>query len=146
MYQPDRVFLDKLKRLDKRLGCDFRKHLGEDGLFVITFDRGYKAPAMVLTIKTEDGKFRFPDERDIETLHNGDMENPKVREEVYQMADYYARMREARDKCEADDIRHGIIESRRQLLPLFARMYNAGGKNNSTFRRIEPKAKGKVFR
>ena len=143
LYQPDRAFLAKLKRLDPKLGCEFRESIG---FFVITYDRAH-APgkkAMVLTIKTKDGKFRHPDERDIETLHNGDMQNPRVCETVMKMAEFYEQHRACRDKFRRDEMKHAIYESRRQLMPRMARAIGAS-KGNSTFRRITPKPRGKVF-
>jgi hypothetical protein len=145
MYKPDPTFMKKLKRLDKKLGCEYKRDSGREGKFVITYDRPYKAPAVVAAVETDDGGFRFPHEKDIELLHNGDTHNPRVRREIKETALWYERQREKQDKFNADERRHAIADSRRQLMPAFQRLGNTGGKNNSTFRRINLKPKGKVF-
>lgn len=142
MYTPDRAFVAKLKALDPKLNCEYRPSIER---FVITYERPYRGPAIVHSIRGPFGEFRHPDERDIKILQDGDLHNPKVRTEILELADYYDRLRATKEKYRRDEMRHMIRDCRRQLLPAFARAGNTGGKNNSTFRRVVPKVRGKVF-
>lgn len=140
---PDRVFMKRLKSVDKKLDCLFRR---EHERFVITYDRASGEKAAIFMVKGENGDFRQPDERDLDRLYDADcsrigmsMES-RLKQRAY-ASELYHRYQRQKTR---ENIGHMTMDSRRQLLPAFGRAHNLG-KCNSTFRRIIPKSKGKVF-
>jgi hypothetical protein len=142
MYHPDRVFMARLKKIDKRLGCHYEMIHGH---FVITFKRATGDPVPLFMVKTDDGDFRHPDQRDINTLMESDLRKESPRERMIKASKYMSDYREKKRK-QAHDLFHGLTrDDRRQLMPAFAKL-TKDGKFNSTFRRIVPKPRGIVYK
>lgn len=142
MYQPETSFLKKLKRLDQNLGCRYEP--GHEH-FVITYRRAVGAPVPVLLIEGPGGGFRFPDERDIVKLKEGDLARVPLKDRLREVAKHMEDEREKSRSRARENIRNMTKDDRRQLVSAFARAANSGGKHNSAFRRINPTPRGRVF-
>jgi hypothetical protein len=143
MYQPESSFLKKLKRLDPKLGC---KYEPSHQHFVITYQRPIGDPVNVLLIESAAGGFRWPNDRDIEALQRGDLQRVSMKDRLKQVAKHMEDERAKSRRTARDNFRNMTKDDRRQLMPAFARLANAGGKNNSVFRRINLAPRGQVFR
>ncbi len=142
MYKPDSHFMDKLHALDPKLGCEFNRNTEK---FNITYQRVMGDPVPIVQVSSDTGGYRQPDHRELLILGEGDQakgKNPKER--LQQTAKYFDDYREKKQKDARDNIRHMTLENRRQLTNAVGKL--GGGKFNSTFRRITPKSKGKVFK
>jgi hypothetical protein len=142
MYQPESSFLSKLKRLDPNLGCKYEP--GHQH-FVITYRRPIGDAVNVLLIEDAQGGFRWPNDRDIEALQRGDLQRVSMKDRLKQVAKHMEDERAQSRARARDNFRNITKDDRRQLMPAFARLANAGGKNNSIFRRIKPVPRGQVF-
>lgn len=140
MYTPDRVFMADLRRLDPRLGCYYEENHHH---FVITYQRAVGGTIPVMVVEDENGGFRHPDRRDIDKLHEYDTHRVSMKERLQHSADYMERVREKKRKEARDEIRDRTKDDKLQLAPKIARL--AGGKHNSTFRRINLKRRGKTL-
>lgn len=138
MYQPDRMFMGRLKTLDNRLGCRFVKSHGH---FVVDYQRAYGQPVPIFMVKGDKDEFRHPDNRDLDFLKSGDLTQEDMKTKIQKSALYMERVREKKQKDAADNIRNATKDGKIQLTNAFGKIAG-GGKHNSTFRRIEPKAKG----
>jgi len=142
MITPERGFMKNLKALDKRLNCVFRP---EHEHFVITYQRNYGEPVNLHCVKADDGGFRQPDMRDLKVIYDGDMTNKNAKEELakraYEMRQYDERQREK----SRDNLKHMTRLDKRQLMSAFNQAHGSG-KKNATFRKIDYKPKGEVFK
>lgn len=138
-YRPDPVFMRDLKAIDSRLDCTWREDIN---LFVIIQHRAVGPPWEIFTVEREDGGMRQPDQRELFALHMADVFRIPLEDRLKHGEDYMRDYAEKQDAYNADEIRAQTKEDRRQLMPAVAREFNMGGKNNSTFRRIEHKPKG----
>jgi hypothetical protein len=139
MYQPDRVFVQDLKRLDPKLGCYYERNHNH---FVVTYERAIGGSVPVMMVKDDAGGFRQPDRRDIDRLKEGDNQRVDPATRVKIAAAYMEKERELQRKKRRDEIRNMTKDNKLQLAPRMAKL--AGGKHNSVFRRVEPKPKGKT--
>jgi len=139
MYEPDRVFLNDLKRLDPKLGCYYENNHGH---FVITYQRAVGGKVPVLMVKDKGGGFRHPDQREIIKLEESDTHRQSMKSRLNATATYLERVREKEKKKRYDTIRDMTRDDKLQLAPRFARLDK--GKFNSTFRRINLKPRGKT--
>lgn len=139
MYSPDRTFVKDLKRLDPKLGCYYERNHGH---FVVTYDRAVGGPVPVMMVKNDTGGFRQPDKRDIDRLKEGDNHRVDPATRVKIAAAYMERERDLQRKKRRDEIRNMTKDDKLQLAPRMAKL--AGGKQNSVFRRVEVKPKGKT--
>lgn len=120
--RPDRSFMKDLRLIDKRLGCKFN---GEN--FVVTYDRGHGEPVNVLRIKREDGGFRQPDRRDLETLRQGDLasgENMDTRLRKLARASY--EIRETLKRKHRENIKHMTKDDKNYLMNQIGRIAGQG--------------------
>ena len=138
MYQPNRMFMDRLKTLDKRLGCKFVKSHSH---FVVDYQRAFGQPVPIFMVKGDKGEFRQPDKRDLDFLLSGDLTKEDMKTKIQKSALYMERVREKKQKDAADNIRNATKDGKIQLSNAIAKIAG-GGKGNSTFRRILPKSKG----
>jgi hypothetical protein len=138
MYSPDRVFVNDLKKLDPNLGCHYEP---DHHHFVITYKRAVGTAVPIMLIKTADGGFRHPDQRDIIKLAESDTHRIDAMAQIKKAADYMERERARIRQKARDDIRNMTKDDKLQLAPKVARL--DGGKHNSTFRRINLKPRGK---
>lgn len=143
MYQPESSFLKKLKRLDPKLGC---KYEPAHEHFVITYARPIGDAVNVLLIEDAHGGFRWPNDQDIEALQRGDLQRVSMKDRLNQVAKHMEEERAMSRRRAKDNFRNMTKDDHRQLMPAFARLANAGGKNNSIFRRINLAPRGQVFR
>jgi len=139
MYTPDRVFMKDLKTLDSKLNCYFERNHGH---FVVTYDRAVGGSVPIMMVEGQDGGFRQPDHREINKLHRYDTHRESMKDKLHKSAKYMEDAREKQKKTAADNIRNMTKDDKNQLASGFAKL--AGGKHNATFRRIDPKPKGKV--
>lgn len=139
-YTPDRVFVKRLKTLDRKLGVKFAK---SHGRFVVTYDRPVGGPANIFVVKGDHGEFRQPDKRDMDFLLSGDLNNEDMKTKLQKSATYMEKAREKNRKDAKDNIRDMTKDGKIQLSNAFSKIAG-GGKGNSTFRRIEPKPRGSV--
>ena len=138
MYNPDRVFMQDLRRLDPKLGCYYESNHHH---FVITYKRPIGETVPIMMVKDPSGGFRQPDLREIETLKASDTHRVPMEARLKKAANYMETEREKSRRKAKEDIRDHTKDDRRQLAPRFARLTNEG-KFNSTFRRIDLKPKG----
>jgi len=141
MYVPNRVFMERLKKLDKRLGCEYVKSHGH---FVINYQRPYGQPVPITMVKADNGGFRQPDNRDLDFLKQGDLEREDMKTKLQKSAKYMEDVREKAKRDAKDNIRHMTLDGKIQLANNLSRIAG-GGKGNATFRRVTPKSKGEVF-
>lgn len=139
MYNPDRVFMADLKRLDPRLGCYYETNHSH---FVITYNRAHGGKVPIMVVENDRGGFRFPDKRDLEKLMEFDTHRVSMKQRLNHSADYMEKVRTKKRKDAKQAIRDHTKDDKLQLAPKFARL--AGGKHNSIFRRINLKPKGKT--
>jgi hypothetical protein len=141
MYEPDRVFMQRLKALDKRLGCEYAWGHGH---FVITYKRANGDDVPLFVVEAEDGGFRQPDRRDLDFLMKADLERESIRDRLDRTAKYMEDVRAHKRRTVKGEIRDMTKESKIQISSILSRMAG-GGKGNATFRRITHKPKGQVF-
>lgn len=141
IYLPDRVFMQKLKQLDKRLDCIYRLDLER---FVITWQMPAGPPAELFVVRSETGGFRHPDMRELNMLADGDLHRTDLRDRLDRTEKYMREYREHEEKFEADEIRNQTKDDKLQLSQAYRSAFNIGTKR-SAHRRIVPKTKGKAF-
>jgi hypothetical protein len=132
MIKPDRGFMKSLKLMDKRLSCVFRK---EHEHFVITYDRGYGEPVNLHLVKRDDGGFRQPDNRDLQFISDGDMNNRRVQDRLQEVAKYLQDTRDHDAQKRKEFIRDKTKDDKIQLMSAF-NMAHGAGKKTPAFRRI----------
>jgi len=137
---PDRVFVKRIKDVDRKLGIKFyRTH----GHFCVTYKRATGQSVPLFMVKADDGGFRQPDQRDFDFLMSGDLERIPAKERFQMVSKYMQDVRE-KDRKDAKDNIHGATKDGKiQLTNAYARL--GGSKANSAFRRITPKTKGKII-
>ena len=141
MYKPSVSFMKKLKVLDPKLDCYFNSNAER---FVITYQRATGEPVPIIQVRTEDDNFRFPDQRDIDKLCEGDCLRVSMKDRLNRASKY---MQEYREKARAnakENLRLMTIDDSKILRKGLGRLISPKS-NSSIFRRILPKAKGKVF-
>lgn len=134
-----RGFLKDLKLMDSRLGIKFN---GQH--FVIVYTRPIGEPANIYRVKADDGGFRYPDTRDLIALRKGDLSNEDMQSRLRKLSAYSENLREKAKADAADNIRAMTKENRTQLTRAAIQATNQG-KANATYRRIDPKVKGKTW-
>ena len=136
------TFPKRLKEIDKDLNCVFNEKIHR---FVIhqKTDNPILPNPTICVVQTEQGNFRHPDLRDISFLQQADIrrEGPKAR--AKRVTEYMIDERDKSRKQAKDMIRERTVDDKKQLINVFSKA--AGFKGNSTFRRVEKKAKGKVY-
>lgn len=135
--KPDPGFMRKLKLMDNRLDCEFRPTV-KDGRFVITYKTAVGPTYNVMAIETENGEFRFPDERDLWTLKKGDMEGQTMREKLNKSVHYMRETRLKHRKQTRSLIKEQTVDNKIQLARAMARPLNPKA-FSGTFRKIQPK-------
>jgi hypothetical protein len=144
LTQPDRIFMERLKQLDPKLGCKF---VPEHEHFVITYARPIGEPVNVWLIKGDDGGFRHPDERDLRKLASSDLHRVPIKERLKEAAQYMERDREQRRRKRREEIRDRTKDDKLQLMRAAAQLDSAsGGKHNQAFRRVDLKPKGTTIK
>ena len=141
MYNPDSHFMEKLKSLDPKLDCVYNPTTEK---FNITFQRVTGNPVPIIQVSSETGGYRQPDRRELYILGDGDMEKQSRREHLNKASKYFTDYRAKQAKDAKDNIRDLTKDGKNQLKQAFGRL-SGSGKENSTFRRIEPKARGQKF-
>lgn len=138
---PDRGFIRKLKEISPRLDCEFsRKH----GKFVITCQAEISGRYELFLVEgDEGGGFRYPDNRDILTVHKADRYVKSRRQRMREATEYMQKYREDEDKREKDEIHNRTKDGKLQLLRAYHKDFNLG-KMESTFRKLYPRSKGKT--
>ena len=126
---PERSFVDQIKRMDKALGIKFN---GEH--FVITYQVPNGPCVSIWKVAGADGGFRQPDRRDIEILQQSNIEKETPDEKQFRVRRYMEAERERDRKRAREMIRDRTKDDKIQLANAFAKV--AGGKHNSSFRRI----------
>ena len=141
MYKADRVFMARLKALDKKLDCKYRYDLGK---FVITWWMPYGEPAELFVVNDKDSGFRHPDRRDIDMLCEGDIHATNLREKLDKTEKYMSDYRAKQEANRVDEIKHATKGSRIQLMNAYRDVFNTGGKK-AEHRRIIHKHKGQTI-
>jgi hypothetical protein len=95
-------------------------------------------------VEGKGGEFRQPDKRDLDFLSSGDLTREDMKTKLQRSALYMEKMREKKRKDAQDNIRNATKDDKIQLTNAFSRIAGSR-KGNSAFRRIQQKAKGKVF-
>ncbi len=132
-------FLKDLKNMDRRLGVKFNgKH------FIVVYERPYGEPANIHCVRTADGDFRQPDQRDLCFIKSGDLENDRLKERLDKLARYCEEERTKTRKKDKEEIKAMTRDSKNQLKNAFAKANNLG-KAKHVFRQVEPKRKGKTI-
>src|SRR4030042_6477875 len=129
-YQPDRSFIKELKRTDNRLDCKFN-----GSFFVITYDRPYKGPVPIMSVKGENGDFRHPDKRDIDKLKESDLSREDYREKFLRLGKISEEIkdREIKARKRKELFRDITKDNKIQLRQAFAKAENSS-KSNAAFR------------
>ncbi len=141
MYTPDNVFVKRLKSLDKKLGCKYEQSHEH---FVVTYRRAHGGSVPIMIVKSKDGGFRQPDNRDLVNVMAGDRQNPTAKNRLEGTAKYMEDYRAKKKKIVAEEFRNRTKDDKNQLMNVMAQAAGAG-KGNSTYRRIEPISKGQKF-
>lgn len=139
MPEPERSFVKALKNMDRRLSVKFN---GQN--FVVQYERPHGPPANIHCVRTADGGFRQPDQRDLCFIKSGDLETDRLKDRLDRLARHVEDERAKTRRNAKDEIRAMTKDSREQLKKAFIQANNLG-KANAAFRRIEHKPKGKVF-
>jgi hypothetical protein len=138
---PDPGFIRKLKRISPRLDCEFSR---EHGKFVITCTGEISGRYELFVVEgNEGGGFRYPDNRDIQAVHDADRYVKSRRQRLRDSAEYAENYRKQHEKQAADDIRNCTKDDRRQLMNAYTKAFNLG-KAESTFRKVPLVTKGKI--
>ena len=137
---PDSGFLRKLKAISPELDCEFSR---EHCKFVITCKADSGNYELFLVEGDEGGGYRHPDNRDILAVHDADRYVKSRRQRMRESAEYMHNYREKEDKSEADDIRNMTKDGKNQLKRTYTKTFNLG-KCESTFRKVNPRSKGRV--
>lgn len=138
MYTPDRSFMRKLKEISPDLGCKYEP--GHEH-FVITHRRVIGDPVPILLIESDDGGFRHPDQRDINKILASDTHRVPVKDRMRALAKYLEEDRARKRASARDEIRNMTKDDKIQLTRAFGNAANVS-KNNSQFRRVEPRPRG----
>lgn len=143
MLNPDWAFMNKLKEIDRKLGCKFNPHIER---FVITYERPVGEPISIWTIKQADGSFRHPDQRDIDILLKYDQKRINLDERFTKNAKKMEEAKIIARKKRADNFRDMTKDDKIQLSRAFSRVDQGGSKaGKGYFKSIKNKPKGKVF-
>lgn len=134
---PDRGFIQKLKRMDRKLDCSFNR---VNRRFVITYERPVGDPAIIIGIAINE-PFRQPDDRDLTFLKSGDFTTESAKHRMTRTAKIMEDHRRDQDRKRRVNMRDMTKDGKNQLMSKFSR-YDGGGKGNSTFRRINPAKTG----
>ena len=123
-YQPDRSFLNELKRTDKRLGCRFNGQT-----FVITYERPQGDAVPIMSVRDQAGGFRQPDQRDIVKLKQSDLAREDYREKFMRMGKMseYLTDQEKRRRKRKENFRDMTKDSKRQLRRAYERIHETMG-------------------
>lgn len=132
--RPDRSFMRDLKSMDRRLGVKF------NGMnFVVTYDRGYGEPVNVMSIKSDNGGFRQPTSRDLETLKKGDLaQGESMDARLKKMAYASYELRENLKRKHRENIRDMTKDDKNFLMDRMGRVAGQG-KPRPAFRPIAHK-------
>jgi 3-phenylpropionate/cinnamic acid dioxygenase small subunit len=95
-----------------------------------------------MVVEGEGGGFRHPDQRDLLKLKASDTHRFPMKERLQATALYMERTREKQRQETRENIRNMTKDDKLQLSNRFARLH--GGKHNATFRRVDPKRRGKT--
>lgn len=123
--------MKSLKTMDKRLDVKFN-----DRNFVVTYARPYGEPVNVHLVRTADGGFRQPDQRDLSFIKSGDLENDRLKDKLERIARHSEEIREKSRKNSREEVRAMTRDNREQLKKAVLQKANER-KANSAFRRIE---------
>lgn len=142
MVQPDRVFMKRLKEIDKKLGCQWFPHLEK---FMLTYKRPVGEPVAFRLIESETGEFRQPDQREIDWLMEHDSQRVSHKEQLNEISrkaeEYKAKM----EKERKDRIHETTLDNKYQITNLH-NLSQGIAKGHKHVRRIEPKTKGYTVR
>lgn len=140
---PDRGFIRKLKEIDPRLDCEFNRQYGK---FVITCKAELSGRYELFLVEDGlDGGFRYPDNRDIISIHMADRYQKSRRQRILEGEEYMKNYRAKEDKRVKDAIHDMTKDDKRQLVRTYTKAANLG-KAESTFRKVNVMPKGKVER
>jgi len=136
-------FPKRLKEIDPNLSCKFDRH---NKRFIIHYQT--KNPkignAKIMLIEGQDGKFRHPDLRDIDTIMESDINRREPKDRIKQSAEYMVEERKKDRKRAREMIRDRTKDDKIQLMNAFSKIAGVG-KGSSAFRRIKSKVKGEVY-
>ena len=123
-YQPDRSFLNELKRTDPRLDCRFNGQT-----FVITYERPCGGSVPIMSVRGEGGGFRQPDQRDIMKLKASDLAREDYREKFMRMGKMseYLTDQEQRRRRSKENLRDMTKDGKRQLRRAYERVHETMG-------------------
>jgi len=141
MYKPSIFFMKQLKELDPKLGCEFNNNIGK---FLITYKRVTGLPVPIIRVEREDGEFRYPDQREINALHESDTQRVSMKDRLDKASKYVIDYRINKQDEARENIRLMTRDDRLQLRRAIGRAAEPKA-DHSIFRRIIPKPKGMVF-
>jgi hypothetical protein len=142
MYSPDRVFMQRLKGLDPRLGCRYEPGHHH---FVITYKRAIGEDVPVMLIEGVNGMFRQPDDRDILKLQESDLHRVPLHDRLRQVAAYMEKDREDRALRRKAEIKDRTKDDHIQLSRTIGKIDRNNGGKSMPYRRIDLRPKGQVF-
>ncbi len=138
---PDPGFIRKLKAISPKLDCEFSR---ERGKFVITCKAEISGRYELFLVEgDEGGGFRYPDNRDIQSVHDADRYVKSRRQRMRESAEYMRGYREQYEKHAADEIRNRTKDDKIQLMRAYTKDANLG-KFESTYRKVGVVPKGRV--
>jgi hypothetical protein len=133
--------MQRLREISKDLGC--RYDTGHEH-FVITHRRAVGEPVPIMLVENEIGGFRWPDQRDINKILEGDTHRVPIKDRMVALAKYMEEDRARKRKAVKDEIRDRTKDDKIQLTRAFARAANVS-KANSEFRRVDNRPRGQAF-
>jgi hypothetical protein len=138
MPEVDRGFLKDLKNMDRRLGVKFNGHQ-----FVVTYQRPYGEPANIHCVRDSGGGFRQPDQRDLVFIRSGDLESDRLKDRLDRLSRHCEDIRLKVRENAKNEIKDMTKDNKRQLVNAYTKAHNLG-KASHTFRKVEPKRKGRT--
>ena len=142
MHKPDRYFMKRLKQLDPKLGCEFNRNTER---FNITYKRATGLPVPIIQVKTESGDFRQPDQRELDTLGESDLNRVSMKDRLNKASKYMFDYREKKQKEARENIKLMTQDDKRQLRRAFGRLHSPKY-DSSVFKKPVYKPKGQVFK
>jgi len=141
---PDRGFVNKLKKIDPTLDCSFNRAHGK---FVITQLGKISGRVNVAIVEgNEGGGYRYPDNRDIRMLQRSDLHRSgqEVKDRVRDGEERMINAKIEQQRKVKEEIRDTTKDDKLQLASAYHEAFNLPGKgpSKSAFRRIEREPKG----
>jgi len=137
MYTAPEWFIKDIKRIHNKLDCEY---VPKYERFIVTCElpTGESAPVFIVGDITPGIEgFRYPDKRDVDALHECDLEKETIEDKFAKIAKKVSEEKQKEWQVQKDMIKERTMDDKIQLMNKFQRL-TGSGKGNSAFRRIDP--------